>query len=111
MDHCQKCGIDTESRVNRIKRVMVCTVCGEVKGPAAPSAPPSAMVIARPVCRAIVNVSTDEWVMMDKASGAWLYTEGLIGCVGLVVESRDRVALAHVLDRNGPNARDRKSVV
>lgn len=109
MDPCKKCGKDTESRVNFIKKALVCTVCGEVKGPAPQQKSTSTVVVESPVCRAIVNVSTDEWVMMASDSGAWLYTEGLIGCVGLVVQSRDRVALAHVLDRNGPSVNDLKA--
>jgi hypothetical protein len=88
-----KCNKDTESRVHPVTKRLVCAVCKADKGAAPQSAP---------ACQAIVSVSTDEWVMMNKASGARLYTQDLLGCIALVVESRDRIALAHVLDREKP---------
>ncbi len=55
---------------------------------------------------AIVTVSTDEWVIIENTADAWLYTRDLVGCIGLVVETKEQVGLAHVLDRDGAGNTD-----
>lgn len=44
----------------------------------------------------VVKVGLDQWMIIHKDSGLELYTDGLIGCIGVVLLNKEKAFLSHV---------------
>jgi hypothetical protein len=48
-----------------------------------------------------INVSINEWAVVDRDAGAELMTTDMIGCVAIAIRTEDRIGLTHIFDKAG----------
>lgn len=48
-----------------------------------------------------INVSINEWAVVDRDAGAELMTTDMIDCVAIAIRTEDRIGLTHIFDKAG----------